>query len=128
MNKFLVPGRTTKNLVLETTAHGKPFTVLTIAEHYGYIKDGQKVEFVNYCRILAYCEQAKNTVKFCGKGFYLLIEARIENDNYEKDGHKIYKDAMIARRIEYAALKAPAGGSAAEDAPAFTYDPEQEVK
>lgn len=128
MNKFLISGRTTKDLVLETTAHGKPFTVLTIAENYGYIKDGQKFESVNYFRILAYGEQAKNAVKFCGKGSYLLIEARIENDNYEKDGHKIYKDAMIARHIEYAALKAPVGGSAAEDLPAFTYDPEQEVK
>lgn len=35
---------------------------------------------------------------------------------------------MIAKRIEYAALKAPASGSVAEELPAFTYDPEQEVK
>lgn len=42
MNKFLISGRTTKDLVLETTAHGKPFTILTIAEHYGYIQRWSK--------------------------------------------------------------------------------------
>ncbi|MDC9966993.1 single-stranded DNA-binding protein, partial [Shigella flexneri] len=84
-------------------------TSIPLAENYFYTKDGKKVEATNYFWIDVYGEQAKNAVRYCGKGSLILIEGRISNNNYEKDGQKIYKDQMIASRIEYSNLKPPAG-------------------
>lgn len=39
---------------------------------------------------------------------------------------KIYKDQMIASRIEYSNLKPPAGREESSD-PSFIYDPEQDL-
>lgn len=128
MNKFIVSGRTTKDLVLEQTSKGLAFTAIVLANNYSFMKDGQRVEATNFFRIMVYGKQAESIVKYCGKGSLLLIESRIQNDNYEKDGQKVYKDTMVASRIEYLALKAPHGANP-EDAPPpeFIYDPEQEV-
>ncbi|MDO6069760.1 single-stranded DNA-binding protein, partial [Neisseria gonorrhoeae] len=99
---------------------------IPLAENYFYTKDGKKVEATNYFWIDVYGEQAKNAVRYCGKGSLILIEGRISNNNYEKDGQKIYKDQMIASRIEYSNLKPPAGREESSD-PSFIYDPEQDL-
>ncbi|ENV7426210.1 single-stranded DNA-binding protein, partial [Neisseria gonorrhoeae] len=121
MNKFIISGRTTKDLTLEQTATGVFTTSIPLAENYFYTKDGKKVEATNYFWIDVYGEQAKNAVRYCGKGSLILIEGRISNNNYEKDGQKIYKDQMIASRIEYSNLKPPAGREESSD-PSFIYD------
>ncbi|HGJ8822995.1 TPA: single-stranded DNA-binding protein, partial [Neisseria gonorrhoeae] len=69
----------------------------------------------------------KNAARYCGKGSLILIEGRISNNNYEKNGQKIYKDQMIASRIEYSSLKPPAGQEESSAPPSFIYDPEQDL-
>lgn len=44
MNKFIISGRTTKDLTLEQTATGVFTTSIPLAENYFYTKDGKKVE------------------------------------------------------------------------------------
>ncbi|HFC0901392.1 TPA: hypothetical protein ACFB19_000277 [Neisseria gonorrhoeae] len=43
MNKFIISGRTTKDLTLEQTATGVFTTSIPLAENYFYTKDGKKV-------------------------------------------------------------------------------------
>ncbi len=44
MNKFIISGRTTKDLTLEQTATGVFTTSIPLAENYFYTKDGKKVK------------------------------------------------------------------------------------
>lgn len=48
MNKFIISGRTTKDLTLEQTTTGVFTTSIPLAENYFYTKDGKKVEATNY--------------------------------------------------------------------------------
>lgn len=129
MNKFIISGRITKDLALESTRGGTPVTMLNLAENFSYTdKNGDRQSKTNFFRITAYGETAKNAVKYCGKGSTVLVEARIENDNYEKDGKTVYKDNIIAIKIEYSALKAPGSNGTVEQEADFQYDPETLVE
>ena len=120
MNKFIISGYVAKNLTLKCTTSGTNLTSICIADNYSYVKDGQKVEKTNFFYISAYGDIAKNVVKHCGKGSYIIIEARLENDNYEKDGKKIYTNQIIASKIEFVSLKSP-------NEPIFEYDPDRDL-
>lgn len=127
MNKFLISGRVTKDLTLETTPNGIKLATLSLAENYLVSKNGKRQEKTNFFRIALFGSLAENVAKYCGKGSYLLVEARIENDNYEKDGKTIYQNSIVAIRVEFCELKKP-GTDGCEALNQFSYDPDEPVE
>jgi len=64
--------------------------------------------------------------KYLHKGSKVLIEGKLQNDNYVKDGVTIYKNKIVASRIEFCESKPQNDKTAEEKQPEKTTIPETE--
>ena len=94
MNKVILCGNISSDIDLRTTNNGTPVAKFSLAVNR--IKDG-----VDFIPIVVWNQQAENTNQFCGKGSKILVEGRMQNREYEKDGFKAHITEIIADRIEY---------------------------
>ena len=117
MNRVFLMGRLTADITdadVRYTA-GENATCIThfrIAVDKKFAKknddNAQKADYLNITSFGRTAEFAKNYLK---QGTKVVIEGRIENNNYkDKDGKMVYKDQIIAENIEFAESK-----KAAED-------------
>lgn len=66
-------------------------------------KDGADTDFFN---VTAFGRQAEFVEKYFHKGTKMLVEGRVQNNNYtNKEGAKIYGFDVIAENIEFAQKK-----------------------
>lgn len=59
-------------------------------------------DFFNCC---AWNKLAEVIAKHCKKGTKLLIVGRLKNNNYEKDGQKIYGNEILVDSLEFLEMK-----------------------
>jgi single-stranded DNA-binding protein len=70
---------------------------LSVAENNPYAKDeAKKTDFYN---LKAFSKTAETISKFCHKGDQVFIEGHTANNNYEKDGVKVYRDDFIVDHL-----------------------------
>lgn len=100
MNKVILSGNLTRDPELRVTASGKSFARMTIAVGRPFAKD--KTDFFN---LTVWERQAENCHTYLRKGSSVIVEGRIENDNYEKDGTKYYSTNIHVERVEFGANK-----------------------
>lgn len=94
MNRVILCGNISSDIDLRTTNSGSPVAKFGLAVNR--IKDG-----VDFIPIIVWNQQAENTKQFCSKGSKILVEGRMQNREYEKDGLKCHVTEVIADRIEY---------------------------
>ena len=63
--------------------------------------NGDKKEDLQWHRIVIWGKQGENVMKYVKKGDLPYIEGKIQTDNYEKDGQKIYMTKIVAREIKF---------------------------
>ena len=97
MNKVLLVGNLTKAPELRYTQSGKATARMSIAINQGY-GDKQTTDFFN---LVAWEKTAELCDKFLSKGSKILVEGRLNNNNYEKDGVKHYGVDVIVNSIEF---------------------------
>ena len=117
LNRFQFIGNLTRNVDLRYTPAGKPVANVDIAVNGSY-KDGEtgdNIETVNYFRITVWGNGAEAHAEYLTKGSQILVEGLIENNNYEKDGQKVYGTVFTADYVQY--LHNPAKKSAEAEAP-----------
>lgn len=100
MNKVILSGNLTRDVELKITASGKALARMSIAVSRPFAKD--KADFFN---LIAWEKQAEFCHRYLKKGSGVIVEGRIENDNYEKDGVKHYGNNIQVERIEFAGRK-----------------------
>ena len=76
-----------------------------IAVDNGQDKNGNPL--TTFLQITAFGKLADFVIKYCTKGKRYLVTAHIINNNYEKNGQKVYALSLIADRIEFADSKDP---------------------
>jgi single-strand DNA-binding protein len=59
----------------------------------------------DFFRVTVFGKQAELAERYLSKGRKVGIEGRIQNDNYEKEGQTIYRDTIIANRMEFLSPK-----------------------
>ena len=119
MNKVILSGNLTRDVDLKFTASGKGLARMSIAVQRPFAKD--KADFFT---LIAWDKQAEFCHKYLKKGSGVIVEGRIENDNYEKDGVKHYGTTIQVERIEFAGRKKDNGEQPADD---DTFDGEYEA-
>lgn len=103
MNKVILTGRLTKELVLEHTKNGTPICQFSVATNRPVIRDGKKeVDFIN---CVVWNKQAENLVKYQKKGNLIGILGQLRTDNYEVNGEKKYKTYILVQEIEFLEAK-----------------------
>ena len=102
MNKLFLMGRLTKDPDIKGS--DKPVARFSIAVDRRYKdKDGNyPTDFFN---LVSFGHTAEFVEKYLKKGTKVVVEGEIWNNNYEKDGKKIYQDQLIANNVEFAESK-----------------------
>lgn len=102
MNKLILTGRFTKDPEIRVSGN-VTIAKFSLAVDRKYKRDGEpEADFFN---CTAFNKTAEFIEKYCTKGMKMIIEGRVQNDNYEKDGVKHYSVAVIVENIEFAESK-----------------------
>lgn len=68
-------------------------------------KDNQGNYPTDFLRCSTWGKLAEVVEKHCTKGTKLLISGRLKNNNYEKDGQKIYSNEIVIDSLEFLETK-----------------------
>lgn len=102
MNKVILIGRLTKDPEIRTSGN---YTIasFSIAVDRKFKREGEaEADFFN---CTAFNKTAEFVEKYCKKGTKMVVEGRIQNDNYEKDGVKHYGVKIMVDSLEFAESK-----------------------
>lgn len=124
MNKVILCGRLTKDVELRYSSKdsSKAIARYTIAVDSGY-GDYKRTDFFN---CVAYGKSGEFADKYFKKGLRVLVEGRIQNDEYEKDGKKSYFTNIIIESQEFA--DGNKGENKGEEKPQNITDGFQDIK
>lgn len=101
MNNVTVTGRFTKEHDLKATNDGKYILKNSFAVSEGY---GEKQK-TNYFNVVAFGKTAETIAQYTNKGSKILLSGSLQNNNYEKNGEKVYQDQIIIRDFEFLEVK-----------------------
>lgn len=94
MNKCIFIGRLTRPPESKSTQSGKKVVNFSLAINNGKDRDAT---FVNF---QAWEKTAEIIENYCLKGSQVCVTAALQNNNYEKDGQRVYRDIFVVREIE----------------------------
>ena len=128
MNTVILMGRLTRDPEIRYSSGDSQTAVarFSIAVDRRFRRDGgQEADFFD-CN--AFGRSAEFVEKYLKKGVKIVLQGRIENNNYtNREGQKVYGTRIVAENIEFAESKAASQSSAAQyqapqGAPAFGRD------
>ena len=102
MNRVILIGRLTKDPEIRTSGN---YTIasFSLAVDRKFKREGEaEADFFN---CTAFNKTAEFVEKYCKKGTKMVVEGRIQNDNYEKDGVKHYGVKIMVDSLEFAESK-----------------------
>jgi len=99
-SKTIICGNVTKNPELKTTQGGNPVCSFSIAVNRTYTKDGVKAQDTNFFNCVAWGKAAETIAQYVRKGSLLLVEGRLQNRSWEKDGVKRYATDIIVENFQ----------------------------
>lgn len=105
MNEIIMTGRITTDLATNYVGKGNDTTcVLTfniaIPDRTAK-KDNDGNYPTDYFRVVAFSGLAEILEKYAGKGDKILIKGKLKNNNYEKDGQKVYGNEIVLSEVEF---------------------------
>lgn len=99
-NRIILSGRLTKDVVLRYTSQNTPVTTFTIA--VDRLGQGSKEEKItDFFNCVVWNKLAETVSKYIGKGSKVLVEGRLQNQKYEKDGEKRVATEVIVNSVEF---------------------------
>lgn len=112
MNKVILMGRLTRDPEVRYSQNGSNTAVarFSIAVDRRFKREGEAdADFFN---CTAFGKQAEFVERYLHKGVKMLVEGRIQNDNYtNRDGQQVYSVRIMVDSLEFAESKNTAGGS-----------------
>lgn len=101
VNNVIISGNLTRDPELKYTPSGKAVVQFTVANNNKYTRDGQAVEEVSFIKVTAWDKTAEHVAQYLAKGSGVLIEGRLKQETWEKDGEKKEKTGVIASRVHF---------------------------
>lgn len=99
-NRVILMGRLTRDPELKTTQSGIPMCRFSIAVDRAYSKGQEKQ--TDFFDITAWRQTAEFVSKYFSKGKCILIEGKLQNNNYtDQNGVKQYRNAIIADNVAF---------------------------
>jgi single-strand DNA-binding protein len=99
-NRIILMGRLTKDPELKTTQSGITMCRFSIAVDRAYSKGQEKQ--TDFFDITAWRQTAEFVSKYFSKGKCILIEGKLQNNNYtDQNGVKQYRNAIIADNVAF---------------------------
>ena len=111
LNSVNIMGNLTRDPELKYTQSGKGVCTLSVANNRVYTSNGEKKTEVSYFDVEVWGVVAENCAKYLKKGRGVIVEGRLKQDRWEKDGKTQSKVKISANNIHFL----PAGGGKRED-------------
>ena len=113
LNSVNIMGNLTRDPELKYTPSGKTVCSLSLANNRVYTKNGEKTTEVSYFDVEVWGAAAENCSKYLTKGSGIIVEGRLRQDRWEKDGKTHSRVRITANNIHFMPKKtgaAPASG------------------
>jgi len=94
MNKVTIKGALVRDNNLKVSEKGNPFLSNSIA-----ITEGKDKKRTDYFNIVAFGDIAEKIASDTKKGDTIHFEGKLQNNNYEKDGVKVYRDQIVIEKL-----------------------------
>jgi single-strand DNA-binding protein len=122
LNSVNIMGNLTRDPELKILASGKSVCSMSIANNRVYTKNAEKVTEVSYFDIEVWGPMGENCAKYLKKGSGMIVEGRLKQDRWEKDGKTQSRVRIVANSIHFMPKRAEDGarrsGEGAESAAA----------
>lgn len=109
MNKITLTGRLTEEPKVTYSAGTEPVARALFnfaVPDMSMKKDGEGNYPTDFFRCACWGKLAEIVEKHCGKGTKLLLSGRLKNNNYEKDGQKVYSNEIVIDSLEFLEARA----------------------
>lgn len=112
LNVCVFNGNLTRDIVTKQVGDNK-VAKFAVAVNRHYKKDGENKKDVVYLDVETWGQQADFLTKFAKKGSSVMVEGRLQQDNWEDKttGDKRSKIYVVANRVELVGPKSDAGDS-----------------
>ena len=97
MNKVIITGRISNDVVKQTSASGKEYVRFSVAVER-FMKDKDKKTIFVDC--MAFAHNANFIAKYCKKGSKVIIDGELDSNTIEKDGGKRTYWTVIVSSVE----------------------------
>ena len=111
LNSVNIMGNLTRDPEIKTIPSGKSVCSLSIANNRVYSKGGEKVTEVSYFDVEVWGVVAENCAKYLKKGSGIIVEGRLRQDRWEKDGKTQSRVRISANNIHFMPRKTDGGGA-----------------
>ena len=101
LNSVNIMGNLTRDPELKYTPSGKSICNLSIANNRVYTKNGEKISEVSYFDVEVWGAVAENCTKYLSKGSGIIVEGRLRQDRWEKDGKTQSRVRIAANNIHF---------------------------
>lgn len=119
MNKIILRGRPTRDPEIHyfnDEGGSKAAAKFNLAVNKTFKRGEKTADFFN---CVAFGRQAKTVEDYVKKGMHLLITGRMENNDYEGDGFKVYGYNLVVESIEFLDKKENNNAAPVEDEDGF---------
>ncbi|MBF0571498.1 MAG: single-stranded DNA-binding protein [Candidatus Omnitrophica bacterium] len=101
LNSVNIMGNLTRDPEIKYTASGKAVCSLSIANNHVYTKNNEKVTEVSYFDVDVWGLAAENCSKYLAKGNGIIVEGRLRQDRWEKDGKIQSRVKITANAVHF---------------------------
>jgi len=101
LNSVNIMGNLTKDPELRYTPAGKGVCNLSIANNRFFTKNGEKVKETSFFDVEVWGVVGENCAKYLSKGSGIIVEGRLRQDRWEKDGKTQSRVRITANNIHF---------------------------
>ena len=101
LNSVNIMGNLTRDPELKYLPSGKSVCSLSIANNRVYTSKGEKVTEVSYFDVEVWGPAGENCAKYLSKGSGIIVEGRLKQDRWEKDGKTQSRVRISANNIHF---------------------------
>ncbi|MBI3601512.1 MAG: single-stranded DNA-binding protein [Candidatus Omnitrophica bacterium] len=101
LNTVNIMGNLTRKPEIKQTPSGKAVCSLSLANNRTYLKNDEKVNEVSYFDVEAWGTPAENCSKYLAKGSGIVVQGRLVQDRWEKDGKTHSRVKIVASAIHF---------------------------
>src|SRR5271168_4534009 len=115
LNSVNIMGNLTRDPEMKYTPSGKAVCSLSIANNRVYTKNSEKVTEVSYFDVEVWGLAAENCAKYLKKGSGIIVEGRLKQDRWEKDGKTQSRVRITANSVHFMPKRSEDGGAMKSD-------------
>ncbi len=101
LNKIIIMGNLTRNPEIKHTPSNKVVCSFSLANNNIYMKNNEKVDEVSYFDVEVWGIIAENCSKYLTKGSGVIVEGRLKQDRWEKDGKAHSHVKIVADTVRF---------------------------